>query len=91
MSAPDELATVDGTVKSVVFRNDDNGFTILHVTLSEDGGFRLAQREVTVLGTCAAAVNVHGLVQATSKPSVPCMLKTSTSSAIGRACFAWLQ
>ena len=55
MSAPDELATVDGTVKSVVFRNDDNGFTILHVTLSEDGGFRLAQREVTVLGTCAAA------------------------------------
>ncbi len=55
MSAPDELETVDGTVKSVVFRNDDNGFTILHVTLAEDGGFRLAQREVTVLGTCAAA------------------------------------
>ena len=55
MSAPDELATVDGTVKSVVFRNDDNGFTILHVTLADDGRFRLAQREVTVLGTCAAA------------------------------------
>ena len=60
MSAPDELATVDGTVKSVVFRNEENGFTILHVTLSEDGGFRLAQREVTVLGTCAAAWEGEG-------------------------------
>ena len=42
-------------MKSVVFRNDDNGFTILHVTLANDGRFRLAEREVTVLGTCAAA------------------------------------
>ena len=52
---PEELTTVDGTVKSIVFRNDENGFTILHVTLADDGRFRLAQREVTVLGTCAAA------------------------------------
>ena len=64
MSAPDELETVDGTVKSVVFRNDENGFTILHVTLSEDGGFRLAQREVTVLGTCAAAWDTRLSLQA---------------------------
>ena len=48
-------ATVDGTVKSVVFRNDETGFTILHVTPAADGRFRLAQSEVTVLGTCAAA------------------------------------
>ena len=51
-----EMETVDGTVKSVVFRNDETGFTILHVTPAEtDGAFRLAAREVTVLGTCAAA------------------------------------
>lgn len=51
-----EMETVDGTVKSVVFRNDETGFTILHVTPAETGGaFRLAAREITVLGTCAAA------------------------------------
>ncbi len=51
-----EIETVDGTVKSVVFRNDETGFTILHVTPAEtDGKFRLAAREITVLGTCAAA------------------------------------
>ncbi|MDO5317871.1 MAG: ATP-dependent RecD-like DNA helicase [bacterium] len=50
-----EIETVDGTVKSVVFRNDETGFTILHVTPVDDGGFRLAEREITVLGTCAAA------------------------------------
>lgn len=51
-----EMETVDGTVKSVVFRNDETGFTILHVTPVEtDGVFRLAAREITVLGTCAAA------------------------------------
>ena len=55
MNTTEEQETVDGTVKSVVFRNDDNGFTILHVTLASNGAFRLAEREVTVLGTCAAA------------------------------------
>ena len=50
-----EIEPVDGTVKSVVFRNDETGFTILHVTPVNDGGFRLAEREITVLGTCAAA------------------------------------
>ena len=50
-----EIETVDGTVKSVVFRNDETGFTILHVPPVNDGGFRLAEREITVLGTCAAA------------------------------------
>ena len=55
MNTPEEQETVDGTVKSVVFRNDENGFTILHVTLASNGVFRLSEREVTVLGTCAAA------------------------------------
>ena len=50
------LECVDGTVKSVVFRNDETGFTILHVTPVSDGRYRLGeQREITVLGTCAAA------------------------------------
>ncbi|MGN0853023.1 MAG: ATP-dependent RecD-like DNA helicase [Kiritimatiellia bacterium] len=46
--------TVDGTVKSVVFRNDDTGFSILHVTTGGGAAFHLGEREVTVLGTCAA-------------------------------------
>ncbi len=50
-----ELETVDGTVRSVVFRNDETGFTILHVVPVSDGRFHLAEREITVLGTCAAA------------------------------------
>ena len=55
MAAGAEIETVARTVKSVVFRNDETGFTILHVTPVNDGGFRLAEREITVLGTCAAA------------------------------------
>ena len=47
--------TVDGTVKSIVYRNEETGFTILHVTAGDDGRFRLREREITVLGTCAAA------------------------------------
>ena len=46
--------TVDGTVKSVVFRNDETGFSVLRVTTEGDGAFRLGEREATVLGTCAA-------------------------------------
>ena len=46
--------TVDGTVKSVVFRNDETGFSVLRVTLDDDGAFRLGEKEATVLGTCAA-------------------------------------
>ncbi|MDD6029884.1 MAG: ATP-dependent RecD-like DNA helicase [Kiritimatiellae bacterium] len=49
------LETVDGTVRSVVFRNDETGFTVLHVALADDGRFRLAEQVVTVLGACAAA------------------------------------
>jgi len=47
--------SVDGTIKSIVFRNEETGFSILRVTANEDGKFRLQEREITVLGTCAAA------------------------------------
>ena len=46
--------TVDGTVKSVVFRNDETGFSVLRVTMDGDGAFRLGEKEAMVLGTCAA-------------------------------------
>ncbi len=50
-----DCEVVDGTVRSIVFRNEETGFTILHVTPVQDGRFHLQEREITVLGTCAAA------------------------------------
>ena len=54
--ATDEAAceTVDGTVQSVIFRNDETGFCVLRVTAESDGLFRLGERDVVVKGTCAA-------------------------------------
>ena len=41
--------TVEGTIKSVVFHNDENGYTVLHVELPSD--FELARPpEITVVG-----------------------------------------
>jgi len=56
MSSTDlPLETVDGTVTSVVFRNDETGFSVLRVSPShDDGAFRLVPREHIVVGTCAA-------------------------------------
>ncbi len=56
-AAGGEQETVEGTVTSVVFRNDETGFTILHVDTGRETatGFRHAGSEITVLGTCAAA------------------------------------
>ena len=47
--------TVDGTVKSIVFRNEETGFCVLRVTPTADGAFHMRESEVTVLGPCAAA------------------------------------
>ena len=45
--------TVEGTVKSVVFHNDENGYTVLHVELPSD--FELARPPViTVVGRAQA-------------------------------------
>ncbi|MCR5414559.1 MAG: ATP-dependent RecD-like DNA helicase [Kiritimatiellae bacterium] len=45
--------TVEGTVKSVVFHNDANGYTVLHVELPSD--FELARgREITIVGKAQA-------------------------------------
>ena len=51
-SEPQE--TVEGTIRSVVYHNDENGYTVLHVE-PPDNGFELARgREVTVVGKAQA-------------------------------------
>ncbi len=49
----DSADTLDGTVLSVVFRNEDNGWSVLKVEQDNDSSFRFKKREVTVVGTCA--------------------------------------
>ena len=48
------LETVDGAVKSIVYRNDETGYSILKVTSGEPARGYGEAREVTVLGVCAA-------------------------------------
>ena len=50
----DGLTTVEGTVRSVVFHNEANGYTVLHVEPPVNG-FELARgREITVVGKVQA-------------------------------------
>lgn len=49
----DEREIVEGTVKSVVYHNDANGYTVLHVELPSE--FELAKNpEITVVGKTRA-------------------------------------
>ena len=48
------LETVDGAVKSIVYRNDETGYSILKVTSGEPARGYGEAREVPVLGVCAA-------------------------------------
>ena len=51
---PDPRETVEGTVKSVVYHNDENGYTVLHVE-PPSNGFELARgREITIVGKAQA-------------------------------------
>ncbi len=51
--ADGELETVEGTIKSVVFHNDANGYTVLHVELPSE--FELARSpEITIVGKAQA-------------------------------------
>ena len=48
-----ELETVEGTIRSVVYRNEGNGYTVLHVEIPSD--FELAKSpEITVVGKAQA-------------------------------------
>ena len=49
-----ELETVGGVIKSVVYRNEENGYTVLHVEPPSE--FELARaREITIVGKTQAA------------------------------------
>ena len=53
MDGPAELETVEGTIKSVVFHNEENGYTVLHVELPSE--FELARApEITIVGKAQA-------------------------------------
>ena len=51
-----ELETVDGTVRSIVFRNEETGFSVLKIVRPvKTGAFTLrGDDEMTVLGNCGA-------------------------------------
>ena len=45
--------TVEGTIRSVVFHNDENGYTVLHVEIPSE--FELAKNpEITIVGKAQA-------------------------------------
>ena len=51
--AEEAKETVEGTVKSVVYHNDENGYTVLHVEIPS--GFALRQlNEITIVGKTQA-------------------------------------
>ena len=51
---PMELEYLDGTVSSVVFRNEENGYTVLRLSIEED-------QEITVVGIMPGAAPGEGL------------------------------
>lgn len=53
MSADNQHETVEGTIRSVVFHNDENGYTVLHVEIPS--GFALRKlNEITIVGKTQA-------------------------------------
>ena len=44
-TSPSELIFLDGTVSAVIYRNEENGYTILRLETTDEG------EEVTVVGT----------------------------------------
>lgn len=53
MQSAGELETVEGTIRSVVFHNDETGYTVLHVEIPSE--FELARNpEITVVGKTQA-------------------------------------
>ena len=85
---PAEPAAVTGTVESIVFRNDETGYTVC--TVKTQGGNRAREEFVTVVGSCAAiweGEELHAEGQWTRHPShgqqfqaktITCITPTST-------------
>ena len=58
-TSPSELIFLDGTVSAVIYRNEENGYTILRLETTDEG------EEVTVVGTMPGinpgeGLSVHG-------------------------------
>ena len=58
-TSPSELIFLDGTVSAVIYRNEENGYTILRLETTDEG------EEVTVVGTMPGVnpgegLSVHG-------------------------------
>lgn len=52
---PAALENISGTVESIIFRNDETGYTVCTLkTTNRDAGSRLHEEKVTVVGSCAA-------------------------------------
>ncbi len=49
---PEPSDTVSGTVESIVYRNDETGYTVC--TVKTPNGLRGREEFVTVVGNCAA-------------------------------------
>lgn len=85
---PAEPAAVTGTVESIVFRNDETGYTVC--TVKTQGSNRAREEFVTVVGSCAAiweGEELHAEGQWTRHPShgqqfqaktITCITPTST-------------
>ena len=52
--APEEESTISGTVESIVYRNNETGYTVCSVRSQSDGSWHLQPSIVTVVGNCAA-------------------------------------
>ena len=85
------LETVTGSVESIVFRNDETGYTVCSVKTQGDGD-RQYDAVVTVVGSCAAiweGEEIHAEGEWVRHPShgqqfqaktIPCITPTSTES-----------
>ena len=62
-----ERCTVEGAVQSLIFQNEDNGYTVLSL-LTEDG--ELVHTPVTVMPSPGAAQGMHPTTVTSSPSSV---------------------
>jgi hypothetical protein len=71
------LEAVTGTVESIVFRNDETGYTVCAVK-THGGGVRQRDTVVTIVGSCAAVW--EGEEDCTRKASGSVTRRTASSS-----------
>ena len=77
-TSPSDLVLLDGTVSAVIYRNEENGYTILRLESPD------APEEVTVVGTMPGinpgeGLSVHGR-WTTTAPTAPSSRRRSSSA-----------